>query len=142
MSTEAKSDSAGSDACDRECNWGGLSLLIPENVTAVARALVVLSRNRAKDLAPTSTHCDYNKRAVSIRNCAVDEYCWRLATSRMNATSMISNDVADVPRSVSSSGMEVKAKKTDSCERHSARVNRAPFQCWIQTKWHRSQPEL
>jgi len=106
MSTEAKSDSAGSDTCDRECNWGGLSLLIPENVTAVARALVVLSRNRAKDLAPTSTHCDYNKRAVSIRNCAVDEHSWRLATSRMNATSMISNDVADVPRSVSSSGME------------------------------------
>ena len=29
VSTQAKSDSAGSDACDREYNWGGLSLFIP-----------------------------------------------------------------------------------------------------------------
>jgi len=65
---EVKSDSAGSDACDSKCNWSGLSLFIPEDVTAldavsittVARPLNALSRNSAKDLAPTSTHCDYN----------------------------------------------------------------------------------
>jgi len=80
MSIKAKSDSVGFKACDSECNWGGLSLLIP----AVARALVALSSNSAKDLAPTSTHCDhcdYYERAVSIRNCVVDEYSWRLATT-------------------------------------------------------------
>ena len=107
MSTMVKSDSAGSNACDSKCNWGGLLLLIP----AVARALVALSRNSAKDMALNSTHCDYNERAVSIRNCVVDEYSWRLATSRMDVTSMISNDVADVPRSASISGKEVKEKK-------------------------------
>jgi len=124
MSTEAKSDSARSNACDSECNWGGFSLFIPETVAAVARALVALSRNSAKDLAPTSTHCDCNERAASICICVVDEYSWRLSTSRMNVTSMISNDVVDVPRSVLSSGMEVKVKHTDSCGR--ARVSRAP----------------
>jgi len=112
VSTEAKSDSAGSDTCDSECNWGGVSLLIPENITAIARvvkalsitavtrALDALSRNSAKDLVSTSTHCDCYERAVSIRNSVVDEYSWHLATSRMDVTSiMISNDVADVPRS-------------------------------------------
>jgi len=29
VNTQAKLDSAGSDGCDRECNWGGLSLFIP-----------------------------------------------------------------------------------------------------------------
>jgi len=33
VSIEAKLDSAGSDTGDSECNWGGPSLLIPENVT-------------------------------------------------------------------------------------------------------------
>ena len=80
--------------------------MIPVNVTAVARALFALSRNSAKDLTPTSTQCEYNERAVSIRKCVVDEYSWRLATSRMNLTSIISNDVADVPQSVSSIGMK------------------------------------
>jgi len=42
-----------------------------------------------------------------MRNCVLDEYRWHLATSSMDVTSMISNDVAGVPRSVSSSGMEV-----------------------------------
>ena len=110
--TEAKSDSAGSDTCDSECNWGGLSFFIPENVTAIARAqealsitavtraLDVLPRNSVKDLASTSTHCDCYEWAVSIRNCVVDEYSWHLAISWMVVTSMISNDVVDVPRSV------------------------------------------
>jgi len=84
MSTEAKSDLTRSNACDSECNWGGFSLFIPETVTAVARALVALSRNSAKDLALTSTHCNYDERAVSICICVVDEYSWRLSTSRMN----------------------------------------------------------
>jgi len=98
VSTEAKSDSAGSDTCDSECNWNGLSRFIPENViaiaraleanfiTAVTRALYALSRNSAKDLASTSTHCDCYERDVSIRNCIVDEYSWHLATSRMDVT--------------------------------------------------------
>jgi len=74
MSTEAESDSAEYDDCDSKCNWGRLSLLIPENVTAVAKALAALSRNSAKDLAPTSTHW----RAVSIRYC-IDCSTLRLA---------------------------------------------------------------
>ena len=103
VNTEAKSDSAGSSACDSKFNWGGLSLLITEDDRAVARALDALFlRNSAKGLAPTSTHCDYNERTASVRYCVVDEYSWRLATGRMNITSMILNDVADVPRSVSS----------------------------------------
>jgi len=91
MSTEAKMDSGGSDACDVESTWVGLLRLIPINVTAVARALDALSRNSAKDLAPTSTHCDDNVRAVSICNCVVNEYSGRRATNRMNETSMISD---------------------------------------------------
>jgi len=103
VNTEAKSDSAGSSACDSKFNWGGLSLLITEDDRAVARALDALFlRNSAKGLAPTSTHCDYNERTASVRYCVVDEYSWRLATGRMNITSVILNDVADVPRSVSS----------------------------------------
>jgi len=47
---------------------------------------------------PNSTQCDYNTRAVGSCNCIVDEYSWCLATSIMNVTSMISNDVADVFR--------------------------------------------
>jgi len=43
VSTEAKLDSAGSDACDSKCNWGGLMLFIPENVSAIARTLEALS---------------------------------------------------------------------------------------------------
>jgi len=74
--------------------------LIPVNVTAVARALFALSRNSAKDLAHTSTHCDYNMRSVSICNCVVNEYSWRQATNMMNVTSMISDDVVNVPRLV------------------------------------------
>jgi len=56
---------------------------------------------------------------VIIRNCVVDvdKYSWHLATSRMNVTSMILNDVADEPRLVSSSGMEVLAMHTNSCGR-------------------------
>jgi len=87
------------------------------SITAVARALDALSRNSAKKLASTSTHCDCYERAVIIRNYVVDEYSWHLATSRMDVTSMISNDVADEPRSVSGSGMEVLVMHTDSCGR-------------------------
>ena len=43
------------------------------SITAVTRALYALSRNSAKDLASTSTHCDCYERAVIIRNCIVDE---------------------------------------------------------------------
>ena len=55
VSTEANSDSAGSDACESECSWGGQSLFIPENVTAIARALEALSITsvtRALDALP------------------------------------------------------------------------------------------
>ena len=76
------------------------------DLNVLTRALVALSRNSAKDLTPTSTQCEYNERAVSIRKSVVDEYSWRLATNRMNVTSIISNDVADVPQSVSSIGMK------------------------------------
>jgi len=86
---------------DSECNWGAPTLLIPENVTAIARALEALSItavtraldglswNSAQDLASTNTHCDYYERAVIIRNCVVDEYNWHVATSRMDVTSMM-----------------------------------------------------
>ena len=85
VSTEANSDSAGSDACESECSWGGQSLFIPENVTAIARALealsitavikalYALSRNSAKDLASSSTHCDCYERALIIYSCIIDE---------------------------------------------------------------------
>jgi len=69
----------------------------------------------AKDLASTSTHCDYYEKAVGIRNCIVDECSWHLAISRMDVTSMVSNNIADVPRLVSSSGMEVLAMHTNFC---------------------------
>jgi len=150
VSIEAKLESAGSDAYDSQCKWGGPSLLIPENVTATARALEALvitvvtscrrtylifhldsnkqhffstraldalSRNSSKDLASTSTHCDCYERAVIIRNCIVDEYIWHLTTSRMDVTSMMSNDVADKSRWVTGSGMEVLAMHTNSCGR-------------------------
>jgi len=75
VNAEAKSDPAGSSACDSEFNWGEFSLLITEDVTAVARALDALFlRNSAKGLAPTSTHCNYHERTASIRDCVVDEY--------------------------------------------------------------------
>jgi len=153
VSTEAKLDLAGSDACDSGCKWGGPPLFIPENVTgiaralealsitAVARALDALSRNSAKDLASTSMHCDCYEGAVIISNFVADEYSWHLATSRMDVTSMISNDVMDEPRSVSSSGMEEMAI-TLILVGNSARVNRAPFQFWVQIRLHWSQPEF
>ena len=87
------------------------------SITAVSRALDALSRNSAKDLASTSMHCDCYEGAVIISNCVVDEYRWHLATSRMDVTSMISNDVMNEPRSVSSNGMKVLAMHTNSCGR-------------------------
>ena len=128
VSTEAKSDPAGSDTCDRECNWGGLSFLIPENVKAMARALEThsikavtraldaLSRYSAKDLASTSTHCDCYERAVSIRNCIFVEYSWHLATSRIDVTSIMVWKCCQCTLILVGDG---------------ARVNRAPIQFWL-----------
>jgi len=79
-----------------------------------------------KDLASTSTHCDYYEKAVSICNCIVDECSWHLAIRRMDVTSMVSNNIADVPRFVPSSDMEVLAMHTNFCGQQCS-VKQSPY---------------